>query len=141
LADTTIDAATLQAYRETEYRAAADPPLVLHIGQLCKALAALHATHGVDTSAFLTACNPFSRPLRDAENALRQDDLKSDLQQLGIGFVEGIGQHPGNGWTGEPSVLALGLSLAEARSLGVRNEQNAIVWCDQDAVPQLILLR
>jgi hypothetical protein len=141
LADTTIDAATVQAYCETEYRAATDPTLVLRIGHRCEGLAALHAAHGVERSAFLTACNPLSRPLDEAENALRQEDLKSELRLLGVGFVDGLGQHPRNGWPGEASVLALGLSLDEARSLGMRHEQSAIVWCDQDAVPQLILLR
>lgn len=141
MAQTTIDAATVQAYRETDYRLTAEPAMVLRVGERCEALAALHSQHGVEASAFLTACNPFSQRLTDAENAARQERLKAALGQRGTVFVDGIGQHPHNGWAGEPSVLALGLSLAEARALGERFEQNAIVWCSQDAVPHLILLR
>ena len=32
------------------------------------------------------------------------------------------------------------MGLEEAKVLGCRYEQNAVVWCGVDAVPQLILL-
>ena len=54
---------------------------------------------------------------------------------------QGLGQHPTNGWSGEVSYLILGLTLEAAKVLGARHEQNAIVWSDADALPQLILLR
>ena len=43
--------------------------------------------------------------------------------------------------TGEASYLIFGLTLEAAKMLGMRLEQNAIVWAGVDAVPQLILLR
>ena len=57
------------------------------------------------------------------------------------GYHEGMGEHPSGQWPGEPSFLILGLPLDAAKQLGARHEQNAIVWCGTDAVPQLILLR
>jgi hypothetical protein len=35
----------------------------------------------------------------------------------------------------------LGISRQQAMDLGDRLEQNAIVWCGPDAVPELVLLR
>jgi hypothetical protein len=36
--------------------------------------------------------------------------------------------------------LALGITKEEALWLGKKYEQNAILWCDADFTPQLILL-
>ena len=53
----------------------------------------------------------------------------------------GFGEDGEGLWPGEPSFLALGVSLDTAKSLGVEFHQNAIVWASEDATPQLILLR
>ncbi len=139
--DTSIDAATVRAYHETEYRVHADRPIVLRIGAPNAGLQQLHEAQGVASSAFLTACNPYSEALSDVQNLKRQDELVAELVRRGVPFVDGVGQHPGNGWPGEPSILALGLSLEDASELGRRFDQNAIVWCGRDTTPQLVLLR
>jgi CubicO group peptidase (beta-lactamase class C family) len=79
--------------------------------------------------------------LTESENARRQRALASELRSRGLVFVDGVGQHPSNGWPGEPSMLVFGLTLDAARTLGTRLEQNAGVWSGADAVPHLILLR
>jgi len=56
-------------------------------------------------------------------------------------FLDGFGQDPAGKWTEEESFLVLGISLEAAKKLGNQFEQNAIVWSDSDAVPQLIMLR
>ena len=56
-------------------------------------------------------------------------------------FIDGIGCDPSGCWPGEASCLVLGLSIDIARALGTEFEQNAIVWCGADAVPELVLLR
>lgn len=139
-ADSAIPPDTLRAYRETDYRVDTDPPLTLRIDTPCPGLAALHAREGVDCSAFVTACNPFSQPLADTANAQRQEALAADLRQRGLRFVEGRGQHPVDDW-GEPSYLVLGIDLPTARTLGAAHGQNALVWSGPDAVPRLVLLR
>jgi hypothetical protein len=58
-----------------------------------------------------------------------------------VAFAEDIGQHPNNQWPDEPSFLVFGLSLEEAKKLGESLGQNANVWSDSDALPQMILLR
>lgn len=138
---TVIAPDTLFAYLQTDYRVDGEVPFTLRIGQPCPALSTLHKTHKVQCSAFITACNPLSEPVSDAENAARQDALAQELKRRSLAFLPGVGQHPSSQWPGEPSYLVLGLSLEAAKALGSRLEQNAIVWSGADAVPQLILLR
>ncbi len=136
-----IDAGTVQAFRETEYRAHGDEPFSLTVGEVCPALAAAHKRHRVDCSAYVTACNPFSQIFDDEVNAERHAALRRELGQRSLASIEGLGQHPSNQWPGEASYLIFGLTLEAAKTLGTRLEQNAIVWAGADAVPQLILLR
>jgi hypothetical protein len=136
-----IDPATVQAYRETHFRVLGDASIVLQIGTANDALAALHHAFSVASSAFITACNPFSRVCGDRDNAARQAALSRDLKQLGVGHLDGVGEHPSGNWPPEPSFLVLGVSLDDACAVGRRHEQNAIVWSGRDAVPHLILLR
>jgi hypothetical protein len=137
----TIASAPLQAYRETDYHVDADPPFTLRVGRPCPELVLAHRRHRVECSAFLTACNPFSRMLDDAENAQRLQALRDELSRRSLAFDEGAGQHPNNGWPPEPSVLVYGLELQAARTLGQRFEQNALLWCGSDGVPGLVVLR
>lgn len=136
-----IDSATIQAYLETDYHVRGDTPVTLKIGVANPTLAALHKAHGVECSAFITACNPFSQSLDPPANDERQTALARELKQRSLTFIEGVGQHPTSDWLGEPSFLVLGLSREAAKALGIRHEQNAIVWCGPDAVPELVLLR
>ena len=136
-----IDSDTIQAYLETEYHIHDGTTAILRVGVVCPQLAALHQAHGVDCSAFITACNPLSQLLDDAANAERQRSLAGELKHRSLGFIVGVGQHPSNQWTGEASFLVLGVTLEAARELGNQHEQNAIIWSGTDAVPQLILLQ
>ena len=134
-----IDENTLRAYRETEYRVLGDAGFVLRINQFSAALAAAHATHDCASSVFITACNPHSVQLPEDQNLARQHALRELLRAQRQTFVEGIGQHPDGHWPGEPSLLVFGLNLEQARTLGQRFSQNAIVWAGHAAIPQLIL--
>lgn len=132
---------TLRAYQETEYRVHGEPGFTMRIGVACPELARAHGRHGADCSAFITACNPFSRPLAPAANTARQQRLAKELIQRGYAFMPGVGQHPSNGWPGEESFLVFGLQLEAARALAAQFQQNALVWSGPDAIPRLILLR
>ena len=139
--DSVIDQRSIQAYLETDYHVHGDAPVTLNIGVANPTLSALYKAHRIESSAFITACNPFSQPFDESANADRQAALARELQQRSLSYIEGIGQHPSNEWLGEPSFLVLGLSREAAMALGNRHEQNAIVWCGVDAVPELVLLR
>ncbi len=132
-----IPAATIAAYQDAHYAVDATPPFVMRIGMRCEALAALGSTG----SAFITACNPLGETLDDASNALRQQALARTLTERALRWVTGAGRDPAQAWPAEPSFLVLNVSLEEAMALARAQQQNAIVWCGPDKVPQLILLR
>jgi hypothetical protein len=136
-----IHPATVLAYQQTEYRVLGSVPAVLQVGVRCAPLVILHQLHHTDCSAFVTACNPRGELLDDAVNTQRQAALALEISRLGRLAIDGIGRHPQGGWPPEPSFLVPGLTRAAAQQLGRQFEQNAILWSDADAMPQLILLR
>jgi hypothetical protein len=135
-----LSASLIAAYRETEYRVVAERPFVLRIDEACAELLDLYKASNLACAAFITACNPFSRALSDAQNIQRQGELAKELRGRSLKFLEGVGEHPSGDWPGEVSFLVLGLSLEAAKSLGQRYEQNAIVWSGADGVPKLVML-
>jgi hypothetical protein len=141
ISGTGIDPRTIQAYLETHYRIEGAEPVNLRVGVQSPTLARIHKEYNVSCSAFITPCNPFSQLLSDDENHARCMALAHELDEEGYSYLEGIGQHSSNGWIGEKSYLVFGLTLDDAKALGTRLEQNAIVWSGADAIPQLILLR
>lgn len=145
LSETVISPSLTQAYLETDYGVNADPPFVLKVGVFSEPLARLLERHHADCAAYLTACNPLSEDLGDAENAVRQAELGRELKERSLRFIEGVGQgsqgEAPEQWPGEASFLVLGLSLEASSALGRKHEQNALIWCGQNAVPQLVLLR
>ena len=138
---TVIDQNIVRAYRETDYQVQGKVPITLKIGISNPLLAILHKSHRVESSAFITACNPFSVPCVELTNVNRQSALASELKFRSLTFLDGIDKHPSNDWPAEPSYLVFGVSREAAKALGIRLEQNAIVWSGADAVPELVLLR
>jgi hypothetical protein len=132
----------IQAYLSTRYRIACDPQaVVLLIGQRSDDLAALFTRHAVDCGAFLTAFNPRGALQSDDANEQAHARLKAALRGRGLALIEGEGIGATGNWPPERSVFALGLGLEEARAIGARFDQDAIVWVGAGAVPQLVLLR
>lgn len=129
---------TLQAYHETEYCVLARPPFSLYVGEFCEALKSLYEVKSIKQCAYLTAFNPYSETMTDECNEERQSHLISKIKDEGFKYIQGIGRHPSNGWPPEKSCLILGISLKAAVKLGKEYKQNAIIWCDHDAIPQLI---
>jgi Protein of unknown function (DUF3293) len=135
-----IDTLTLAAYRETEFRALVSG-FTLLVDEHCPALAqALHA-QDVSCAAFVAAVNPYSVQCPASDNARRHAALGSELSLRSLHYEAGLGLHPSGNWPGEESFLVYGLALEASRTLGLKYEQNAIVWAGADAVPRLILLR
>jgi len=141
VSDSVIAPDLVQAYLETEYRVGGQAPFILRIGHASAALLLAHQRHQVDCSAFLTAFNPHSVAVSEQANQARQRALMNEITKRGLRFIAGLGQHPSNDWPGEESLLILGLNLEAAKVLGLRYEQNAIVWSGANATPQLVLLR
>lgn len=77
--------------------------------------------------AFVTACNPRSKRLDDAVNALRMARLDEVLRDRGLPSLPGAGVADAGDWPAEPSRLVLGIGEADAIALGRLFEQNAIL--------------
>jgi hypothetical protein len=130
----------ISAYNATNFRVNADPVFTLHIGKESEELKRLFKNHSVTNAAFITAWNPFGQSLPDEENQVRDKQLKDELLIRSLKFIDGFGQDPSGQCVGEDSFLVLGISLETSKKLGAQFEQNAIVWSDSNAVPNLILL-
>lgn len=132
----------IAAYRATAYRVeAAEPPFVLRIGEASPALQQLYASTGYDCALFITAFNPYGHARDEAANEDAHRALGHRLAALTRHVFEGAGGDTLGDWPAEKSFLALGIVRDVARHLGGAAEQDAIVWCGVDAVPELLLLR
>ena len=138
---TTIDAATIAAYQETHYHVNGLLPFTLRIGIPSTELKKLYKESGANSGTLITACNPYSVLLSDSQNQDHQLRLETELRKRSLIFCEGEGRHQSGEWSAEASYFVLGMSLEAATKLANQFAQNAIVWCDADAIPQLILLR
>ena len=128
----------ISAYETTNFHVSAEPDFILTVNKHSSELQNLYNTLNVLSAAFITAWNPFSNTLSQAQNIERNSLLKQDFINQGYDFLNGYGQHPSKDWPAEESYLVLGLCFKDAKVLGAKYEQNAIVWCDGDAITQLV---
>ena len=97
--------------------------------------------HNLYTAAYVTAYNSQGKQTEHSINVRAKKGLLGDVRRTGLPYWEGFGEDPVGKWKSEPSLLVLGISLEDAESLGRKYGQNAIVWIEDDTVPQLVLLR
>ncbi len=136
-----IPAELIDAYRAAQYRVNAVPAFSLRIGQRSEALYRLVREAGAATACFITACNPLGELTDASANAAANVRLGFLLRALTPHLWSATGVDPAGSWPDEPGYLAAGIALAQARELGARFGQNAIVWIERDATPKLVLLR
>ena len=141
LTHTEIAEAAIEAYTAACFRVLIEDGLILRLGEINQQLVRLFAKDQVESSAFITAFNPFSQPTTEHENAAAQAELEAEIESLNLDFYPGQGEDPTGQWAAEPSALVMGIRLEQAKMLGVKYQQNAIVWIGRDAKPQLLLLR
>jgi hypothetical protein len=131
----------IKAYEATDFHVTAMPPFALGVNRYCGKLDRLFKNWEASSAAFITAYNPYSESLATEENALRNQRLQADIKNLGFRSIGGFGTHPDGEWESEDSFFVLDISLEGAKELGAAYGQNAIVWCGEDAIPRLVLLR
>lgn len=142
MSQSSVPSVLVEAYRATNYHVFLDgKPFVLRVGQHSEALDSLYHDTQTRTAVFITAENPFSLTMSPAENGASQKRLAQKLSSLTEHIFEGTGQGDDETWPPEASFLALGVNREQACTLGRQFGQNAIVWVDADAEPELILLR
>jgi hypothetical protein len=135
-----IDDALIEAYEDAEYEIFGESEIIIHIGEVSLDLKRLMLAKQSHAAAFISAHNPYSEILEESENIKRHNDLLNDLKTLGFDTVLGEGRDKQGQWLGEASLLIFNISRTLAESLGNQYGQNAIVWIEADAIPQLVLL-
>jgi hypothetical protein len=127
----------LAAYRASQYAVLAQPELVLRIGERSAPLDRLLEAAGARSAAFVTAANPHSEPRPAGQNLAALARLEGDLAPWRV--LRGEGRSADGKWR-EPSLLVIGIAREEAQALGRRYGQNAIVFVEQGAAAELVLL-
>jgi hypothetical protein len=130
----------IEAYRDADYVVFGPPDLVLRIGEPSPRLDALLEAAEATTAAYLSAANPGSKPRSAAENAASMKVLDQLLEAAGYPRHPGEGRDPQGRRTHEPSVLAIGIYRENAEALGRLFGQNAIVFVEKHAAPELVIL-
>ena len=138
-----VSAELIAAYRATHFCAtvAAGVTLTLRIGEPDSRLEVLQYLQHVTSSAVITAYNPYSVPTTEGANLAAQQSLIAAIDALGLHWFPASGIDPGGLWPAEPSLLVLGIDIAQADVLAHRFGQNAYVYCDESATPSLQLCR
>lgn len=127
----------INAYNTTEYKVYS-PTLVIKIGIVNQELNDLLISFNSFTWAYITAFNPFSKILTNAENKKRHEELKVKIGNFKFFEGEGVGED--KTWEPEISFLIVGIPLIEAIEIGKCYEQNAIVVGEINGVPELKML-
>lgn len=135
-----LDSVTLNAYLLADYRVLTPVPMTLRIGLCEPLLSEWLALHAVTQAVLITAHNPRSQRLGEADNAHRQQSLEDWLAQHGWVWSPTVGRDPAGEWPDEPGCLVLGMNAKQGVSLGRQWQQNAIVCCGSDGIPQLQLI-
>jgi len=129
----------LAAYENADYVVFADPEVVLKIGEPSRRLDALLEQEGASTAAFVTAANPRSEPRSPGENAAALAKLDQVVAAAGYPWCAGEGREPDGSWV-EPSRLVIGIYRDHAQTLARLFGQNAIVFVEKGAAPELVVL-
>ncbi len=89
----------------------------------------------------ITAANPFSQTFSEAQNAVRNQHLKLEIERLGFEFDWSYGEQADQTWR-EDGVVIFDVPLEAALELARKFEQNAILygkeskvalaWCDNE---------
>jgi putative PIN family toxin of toxin-antitoxin system len=125
----------IAAYERADYEVHGH--FTLRIGRRSGALDALLEAHGAASAAFVTAANPRGEKRADADNRAALAELEASLA---CPFYKGQGRDPDGNWPAEPSLLVVGIPRGEAEALGRAWRQNAIVFIEKGAAPELVML-
>ena len=129
-----------QAYENADYAVFFEPELVLRIGETSERLARLMEFMHVPTAAFITACNPGSRPRAQAQNAAAAQALEGLVDAAGYPRYRAEGRDPEGRLPPEPGLLVLGIHRDNAAALGRLFGQNAVVFVERGRAPELLFL-
>ena len=129
----------INAYMETDYFIN-NTSIPLKINKYHSYLQTIYNNYNKNTCAYITAYNPYSEQVDININIKNNESLKLLLKENNYKYIGGYGYHPSNEWEKEYSFLIIGINYDEACEIGKKYNQTAILWCDFDCIPKLILL-
>jgi hypothetical protein len=134
-----LDQALIDAYRATNYVLFLDEEreITLNIGVPSPAFDRMLDRRGVETAVVVTAYNPRSVVLSDAENRARHAELTEMLNARGYDYALGEGRDPTGHWKAELECVVFGISMEVGLEIARRFDQNAIVFVRRGGLPEL----
>ncbi len=128
-----------RAYRRADYHLdTGDGPRSLQIDRPAEEVAAWIAAHGLQRLVLLTAWNPGSRPLANAENTQRQRQLERAVAEHGLRAWPARNRDPDGQWPDEPALAIADLPDNLLASWLEAFGQNAAVLLEPPATPRLV---
>ncbi|TNE57658.1 MAG: DUF3293 domain-containing protein [Bacteroidetes bacterium] len=133
----TLDRRLVIAYLRTIYRVV-EPAFDITIGPLQNEVKNWLQHRSLDTFCFITAANPGSQLLSEAENEVRNKALRRLLTTLvGEGLFPAFHLSASGDWPAEAGWWVPGLSAADGIRLGKMFDQNAIVFWQSGRLVEL----
>jgi hypothetical protein len=131
-----VDERLWEAYRNTIY-AVPELGLEIEISVPNAPLQNYLSANGFTRWAFITAWNPRSVLLTEAQNAARNQQMERWLMDKKYLYFDGYGQGKTSDWPPENSFFVLGINRETAIQLGRDFGQLAIVVGERDTVAEL----
>ncbi len=135
-----LDQALIEAYRATDYVlfVGDGPDVTLNVGRANPDFDRVLGLRRATTAVVITAFNPRSVVLSEAENRARHAELTALLDARGYAYALGEGRDPTGAWKAELECVVFDLPRDAALEIARRFEQNAIVHVERGGAPALV---
>ena len=130
----------ITAYLNANYYILEKEQFKFQIGAYSKDFENLFKQYNVNNGSFISAYNPRSQPTIQIQNKDKHGRFKNRLLKDSLLFLEAVSTDPLGNWPPEYGFLVLGINKNKAIQFGISLCQNAIVYIDFKAVPELILV-
>lgn len=131
--------ALIDAYTATDFVLfdTGDGEVVVNVGVRSAAFDAVLASRGAETAVIVTAYNPRSVVLPDAENRARHERLTALLDERGYDYGLGEGRDPTGHWKAELECVVFAIPVEAGLEIARAFDQNAIVFIRRGDAPEL----
>jgi hypothetical protein len=135
-----LDERLIAAYRATDYVLFVGDghDVTLNIGEHNPDFDRVLDGRNATTAVVVTAYNPRSIVLSDAENRSRHAALTALLDARGHDYALGEGRDPSGAWKAELECVVFGIPVETGLEIARRFEQNAIVFVARGGLPELV---
>jgi hypothetical protein len=132
--------ALIEAYSRTDFVLfdTGDGEVTINVGRPSTAFDRVLERRGAETAVIVTAYNPRSVVLTEAENSMRHAQLTAMLDARGYGYGLGEGRDPTGQWKAEIECVVFGIPVEAGLDLARAFDQNAIVFVPRGAAPELV---